>query len=462
MTPGTPAAGVPVRASLLLAALCLGSMMISIDFGLGSMALPTIRDYFGISAATAQWVLTADALAFGGFLLVSGRMTDVVGARFCFLFGVLLEAGGSLASALSPNVGLLIFARFIQGLGGALIYPSAFSLLLGTFAEGPARFRALMAYSMSGMLALPIGALLCSWLIEHLGWQAGFGPNILIASLAAGLAWKAAPREPRRGTLALGQLPRALLVAVGLAVFIWSVLSLIAPSGGWVGVGGLLFGMVLLGTFAMTDYHAKEPLVARRILRNERLLTWVAATALMASGMGGLLTMSNISLQAAGFTPFQAGLALIPFGVTTLIGGLTAIRCGERFSNAPLQLFLVCAAVIGGSHMVVSLFAQTPYLLHVLVVALSVSALVATVGLGAATGEAIAAAAPEDRGVATALMNSTMQIANAVSFACMIGIGGAISYSVSFQIGACLCLLAALIVIMPRIVRPDGKPSLQK
>src|SRR6476469_9614631 len=175
----------PVRRNLLLLVVCLAQLMVVLDVSIVNVALPSIRHDLGYSTTGLQWVVNAYTLTFAGFLLLGGRAADLLGRRRVFVFGLLLFAAASLVGGLSNSQAMLVIARGVQGLGGAIVAPATLSILTTTFSEGPERNRALAAWGAMGGAGGATGVLVGGILADLLGWQWILFINVPIGVIAA-------------------------------------------------------------------------------------------------------------------------------------------------------------------------------------------------------------------------------------------------------------------------------------
>lgn len=211
------------RRSLVLALLCAAQFMVVLDFSIVNVALPAIRDEFGLSRAGLQWIITGYVLTFGGFLLLGGRVADIYGRRLVFVAGLVLFAAASLAGGLASSAEVLIGARAVQGLGAAAISPAALSILTTTFGEGAERNRALGVWGGVAAAGFSSGVILGGFLTEILGWEWVMFVNVpigLAAAVAAPLLLGGDAGEAGRRTL---DVPGAVFVTAGLVALVYAL-----------------------------------------------------------------------------------------------------------------------------------------------------------------------------------------------------------------------------------------------
>src|SRR3954465_14993573 len=220
----------PSRKWLALALLCTVQFMVVLDIAIVNVALPSIQTDLGFSQEDLQWVISAYALLFGGFLLLGGRAADLLGRRRVFMAGIVVCAAASLLSGLSWSEGSLIGARGLQGLGAAIISPAALSILMTTFKEGPERNTALGAWGAVGAFGAVAGVLLGGVLTDLLSWQWIFYVNAPVGAAAFALV-PVLLSESRDATARSFDLPGAALVTGGLVVLVYAITQ--APDYGW-------------------------------------------------------------------------------------------------------------------------------------------------------------------------------------------------------------------------------------
>jgi MFS family permease len=322
------------RARLVLFVLCAAQFMVALDFSILNIALPTLGPDIGLSEADLQWAVTAFALPSGGFLLLFGRLGDVIGRRKIFIGGLVLFALASVLATTAWDATPFLIARAAQGLAAAAIVPTGMALLTTSFAEGPLRDRALGISGMLLSLGFTIGMVFGGVLTQVFGWRSTMALSVVMA----GVVLVAAPlllgesRATQRQRL---DVPGAITVSGGLLAVIYAVSS--AAQRGWAQPDVLLAlaaGAAMLGTFAVIESRAEHPLVALRILRRPTV-AW--------GNIGGLVTFSMMSAvmflitlylqQVLGLSPAITGLVFGVMGVVSFITGAIAPRLAGRFGS---------------------------------------------------------------------------------------------------------------------------------
>src|SRR6266487_1923523 len=242
-----------------LAVLATAQLVIALDYSIVNVALPDIGRSLGFTGGTVQWVISAYTLTFGGFLLLGGRAADLLGRRRMFMAALSLFGLASLAGGLAQHAGLLIAARAVQGIGGAVLFPATLSLVNTTFEEGRERNRAIAVWGSAGAGGLSLGVLAGGVLTGLFGWPAVFFVNVPVTAALVLLAPLVLPeREPATSARRF-DLPGALLVTLGAMAIVDSLVS--APTQGWTSVRTLVggaIGLVLLAAFVVVELQPER------------------------------------------------------------------------------------------------------------------------------------------------------------------------------------------------------------
>jgi MFS family permease len=278
-------------------------------------------------------------VASAGFLLLGGRASDLLGRRRVLASGLALYAGGSLAGGLAPTPEALLVARATQGLGGALVFPATLALVNTTFAEGPARNRALAVWGGTGATGLVVGVLLGGVLTQALGWEAVFFVNVPLAGVALLLAFALIPADRERAIGRRFDLPGAHSATLGITLLVLALVQ--GPNLGW-GSPGILAsaagGLLSLVAFAVIERRSRDPLVPPRLLANRNLATAVAITFLFWATFGSVLYFLTLYFQdVRGYDALETGVGfLLPTAVVVADGEYITKPRGEMhaMSNA--------------------------------------------------------------------------------------------------------------------------------
>ncbi|MFE7275952.1 MFS transporter [Streptomyces sp. NPDC057623] len=334
------------RETATLALLSFAMLIVSLDQYIVVVALPDIARDLGYSAQTLQSVISAYAVASAGFLLFGGRAADLLGRRRILATGLALYAGAALAGGLATGPGLLLAARAVQGLGGALVFPTTLALINTTFSEGQARNRALGIWGGAGAAGLVIGVLLGGVLTQAFGWEAVFLVNVALAGPALLLAFVLIPPDGEREKGRTFDLPGALSVTLGVTLIVFALVQ--GPGLGWLSPGILVSAvasLLLIGAFAVVERRSPDALMPPRLLSNSNLITGVVIAFMFMATFGSVLYFLSVYFQQVlGYDPLQSGAGfLIPTAVV-VAGSTTAGQFVTRFG---LKRTLVAALAFG-------------------------------------------------------------------------------------------------------------------
>lgn len=325
--------------ALLLTALATAQLLIGLDYNIVFVALPEIAS-LGFSAETLQWVVGAYAIAFGGFLLLCGRLTDTVGRRRMFFAGLALFAIGSILGAAAVSEWMLILGRGIQGLGGAALAPSTLALLSVGFAEGEVRNRALGVWGAAGSSGMVLGSILGGVLTDAFGWRSVFAINVPLVLVVVLLTLRAVPADGEAPRLGRIDIPGAVLATAAAVLIV--VGFTFAAENGWSSPATLTFllaGIISASVLLAVESRTRDPLLDIRNFRNRHLATGTLSTFLFMAGFGATAYFLTMYFQRTrGLSPIVTGLAfVIPcIGVLlgTNIGARLATRAGLRTAMA--------------------------------------------------------------------------------------------------------------------------------
>jgi len=406
--------GTPEHRWLILAVIALAQLMIVLDATIMNIALPTAQRDLGFSVVDRQWVVTAYALAFGSLLLLGGKLADLLGRKVTFLAGLIGFAVASAVGGAAVNFGMLVAARACQGAFGALLAPSALSLLAVTFSDPQERGRAFGVYGAVAGAGGAIGLLLGGVLTEYLSWRWCLYVNLIFAGIAAVGAVTLLHRQREPGKPKL-DLPGAVLVSSGMFCIVYGFSN--AALHGWHAPstwGFLAAGVVLLAGFAWRQTRAPEPLLPPRIVldrnRGGAYLTMLIA----ATGIFGIfLFLTYYMQQTLGFSPVVSGVAFLPMIACLMVSSVVSnVRLMPRTGPRPLAPAGLLLAVIGlvlltriGVH---SSYA-TAVLPSLLIMGLGFGLVFAPVFNTGTFG-----VAPRDAGVASATINTGQQLGGSI------------------------------------------------
>lgn len=412
-----PAAGPAPHRWLILALIAIAQLMVVLDATIVNIALPTAQRDLGFSDADRQWVVTAYSLAFGSLLLLGGRVADLFGRKNAFLIGLV---GFALASALGGAAGnfeVLITARAVQGLFGALLAPAALSLLTTTFTDPVERGRAFGIFGAVAGSGAAVGLLLGGILTEHLNWRWTLYVNILFAALAfaGGLVLL---HRTRRNPGARLDVPGTVLASAGLFCLVYGFAN--AETHSWSAFatwGFLLASAVLLAAFTFWQSRARHPLMPLRILlHRDRGAAYVSMLIAGASIFGISLFLTYYLQQVLGFSPVQTGLAFLPMSFSIMLTATTGTSVLLPRFGAKVVVSAGMLLGVGGMVWLTGLGTDSGYAGHVLppliVAGLGMGAIMAT-----AMSQATAGVGHQDAGVAGAMVNTMQQVGGSLGTA---------------------------------------------
>jgi EmrB/QacA subfamily drug resistance transporter len=398
-------------------ALLLGvQFMVVLDIAIVNVALPSIQTDLGFSQENLQWVVSAYALLFGGFLLLGGRVADIVGRRRVFVAGLVVFTVASLVSGLAWNEASLIAARGLQGLGAALITPAALSILSTTFAEGKERNAALGAWGAVGAFGAVAGVLLGGVLTDALSWEWIFFVNVPVG-IAGLLLARPLLNESRDAAVQSFDAPGAVLVTGGLVALVYAITQ--ANDYGWGSVETIgLFGLAvaLLAGFIGWETRTKEPLMSFSIFRLRTVTGANVAGLILGTAMFAMFLMLTLYMQQVlGYSAMKTGLAYLAVAGTAIIWSGIAAQLVNRIGVKPVLVVGMTALSVGLLY-----FTQVStggsYLGDLLP-----GFLLIAVGLGFSfvpiSIAALAGVQASEQGLASGLLNTSQQIGGALGIA---------------------------------------------
>ncbi|MFF4952769.1 MFS transporter [Streptomyces chattanoogensis] len=419
--------------------IALAQLMVVLDATIVNIALPSAQADLGITDANRQWVITAYALAFGGLLLFGGRVADLWGRKRTFIIGLIGFAAASALGGAAADQGMLLGARALQGVFGALLAPAALSLLAVTFTEARERAKAFGIFGAIAGGGGAVGLILGGVLTEYMNWRWTFFVNIPFAVVAATGAVLVI-REPAEGrNPSRLDIPGVILATLGLVSLVYGFTR--AESDGWLAGPTLgLFGAAaaLLLTFVLVEAKVKAPLLPLRVVAERNRGGVYASLGLAIIGMFGLFLFLTYYLQIVkGYTPVVTGLAFLPMIVgmitgSTQIGARLMTRVRPRLLMAPG--FVVAAA---GMLVLTRIDLDTSYPALILPAFLLLG-----LGMGTAFMPAMSLAThgvqPRDAGVASAMVNTSQQVGGAIGTALLntIAASATTAYATSHAAGA--------------------------
>jgi EmrB/QacA subfamily drug resistance transporter len=460
---------------LALYVLCLGDLMIVLDGTIVNVALPSIRDDLGFSQTSLAWFVNAYLLTFGGFLLLGGRLGDLFGHRRLFLGGIALFTLASLACGLANSQEILVVARAVQGVGGAVVSAVAFSLLITIFTEQADRAKAMGVFGFVLSGGGVIGVLAGGILTDLLSWHWIFLVNLPVGALVYALSLRLLPAG--RSPAAKGRVDAAgaVTVTASLMLAVYAIIN--GNEHGWMSARtlGVLGGAVaLLAVFLAIEARISSPLMPLSLFRNRNLSTANVLGALMAAGMFAYFFFSALYLQLVlEYTPLEVGLAYLP---GTIVWGAASLLLSDklvmRFGIKPPLL-----TGLGLMTLSLILLARIPvdgnFVVDILPATLAVG-----LGAGIAFNPILLAAmsdvAQEEAGLASGVVNTAFMMGGAVGLAVLASLAASRSdgllasgdalaaalnsgYHVAFIVGA--VFLVASAVVGATLLRVESPPA---
>ncbi|HWX97648.1 MAG TPA: MFS transporter [Solirubrobacteraceae bacterium] len=466
------------RHALLLTACCLAQFMVILDIAIVNVALPSIQSSLGFSAPDLQWVVNAYTITFAGFLMLSGRAADLLGHRRTFVSGLLIFSLASLIGGTAASSGVLVGARALQGLGGAIMAAGSLTIITSSFAAGHERNRAIALWGAMNGAGGATGTLLGGIITQEFSWR-----WILLINLPIGIAVALIARvvvSDRRSEREVGgfDLAGALSVTTGLLALVYGIVT--AGSHGWgslEALGPIALGLALLAAFVIVEARvAVAPLVPLKVFSNRLLRVSNIAVVLLSAALFPMWYFASLYLQEVlHMRPLEAGLAFLPMSLTIFACAMQAGRLVARFGagrvlGCGLSLMAVGLALfgrvsVGGNYV-------SDFLLPSLLVSTGIG-----LSIVPSTIAATATAAPGEAGLASGLVNTSRQVGGALGLAILASL--AVLYTnhltsvdylapivalndgfhLAFLLGGGFAAAGALVAFrfIPRTTRPPGQ-----
>ena len=463
---------------IALYVLCVGMLMIVLDVTVVNVALPSIQDDLGFSQSDLAWVVNAYLIAFGGLLLLAGRFGDILGHKNVFMAGLGVFTVASLLCGVAQSQELLVAARFVQGVGGAMTSAVILGMIVTMFPEPREQAKAIGAYAFVASAGGSVGLLAGGVLTQSINWHWIFFVNIPIGIAAAVLAVWLLDRDEGSGFGEGADVLGAVLITSSLLLGVYTIVKPAADygwgSGRTLGLGAV--SLVLLVSFVMREARAKNPLIPLRIFRSRNVSGANVIQALLVAGMFALFFLGALYLQRVlRYDALEIGVAFLP--ATIVMGALSLRYSGRLIMRFGARTSLLPGLVLIGSSL--ALFAQAPvdgsYARHVLPVMILLG-FGAGVSFPALMTLAMSGATHDDAGLASGLVNTTAQVGGALGLAVLatlsatrsdslIGGGKATAsaltsgYHLSFLIGS--GLVVAAIVVTLTVLQPERQASEQ-
>jgi EmrB/QacA subfamily drug resistance transporter len=454
---------------LVVALACAGQFLVVLDVSVVNVALPSMRADLGLSEQGLQWVVNAYAIAFAGFMLLGGRAGDLYGRKRMFLVGLGLFTLASLGGGLAQEGGQLLVARAVQGLGAAVLAPSTLTILTAAVPRGPARARAIATWTAVGAGGGAAGGLVGGLLVDGLSWRWVLLINVPIGAVVlAGSARLLA--ESRNGGGRRLDLPGAVLVTAGLATLAYGISQ--TEAEGWTAAATLVplaAGLALIAAFVLVEARTAAPLMPLGLFRVRSVSSANAAMFLSGSAMFCMWYFMTLYAQSVlGYSPLEAGLALVPSSLAVLLGSKSAPRfmplLGAR--NVAALGAVVAAAGFGWQS------AMTPRGAYLTEIMFPGILMMLGAGLMATPLAALATsgAAPEEAGLVSGLINTSRTMGGSLGLAVMSTLAAARTgdqatpaaltegYALVFRVGA-VVLVAGVVLILVWLPKPSRRPG---
>jgi EmrB/QacA subfamily drug resistance transporter len=452
--------------------LCVGMLMIVLDATVVNVALPSIQDDLGFSQSSLAWVVNAYLIAFGGLLLLAGRLGDLVSRRGVFLLGLCVFVVASLLCGMAQSQGMLVAARFVQGAGGAMTSAVILGMIVTIFPEPREQAKAIGVFAFAASAGGAVGLLVGGVLTQSISWHWIFFVNVPIGIATAVLARRLIDPDKGIGFGDGADVPGAVLITGSLMLGVYTIVNPAAEHG-W-GAGRTLalgaLSLVLLAAFVAREATARSPLVPLRIFRSHNVTGANLIQVLSVAGMFGMFFLGALYLQRIlDYDALQTGLAFLP--VAILMGTLSV-----RYTDRLVMRFGARAMVLGGLALFMAglaLFTQAPVDGDYVTYVLPVMVLLGT-GAGlcfpALMTLAMSGATQSDAGLASGLINTTAQVGGALGLAVLATLSASRSnelildgestaaaltsgYHLAFGIGAALVVVAIAVAVT--VLKPE-------
>jgi EmrB/QacA subfamily drug resistance transporter len=407
---------------LILAMLAIAQFMVVLDTSVVNVALPAIQTALNFKPVDLQWVVSAYTLAFGGFLLLGGRVADLYGRRRVFISGLLAFGLASLVAGVAESSTLMILARGIQGLAAAFMSPAALSILLVTFREGADRNKALGVWSSVAAGGAAAGVLLGGVLTQYANWRWNFFINIPVSLIVAAAAYKFLPLHESEAEHNDLDLPGAVLVTAGLMSLVYGLTK--APTWGWDSLSTLGFlggAAALLGAFIWNEFRAKNPLVDFNLFRVRNLTGANLVQLPVTAGMFSMFFFLSLYLQdILHYGPAKSGLSYLPI---TLIIGVVATIASRNIAKVGYKRFMVMAPLFmaAGFLWLSNIRVDGNYLVDVFP-GLALIALGMGLSFVSITVAATSGVRADESGLASGILNTAQQIGGSLGLAILSGV----------------------------------------
>jgi EmrB/QacA subfamily drug resistance transporter len=393
-------------------------LMIVVDATVVNVALPTIQDDLGFSQSNLAWVVNGYLIAFGGLLLLAGRMGDLLGQRRIFLIGLAIFTGASLLCGVAQSQAWLIGARFIQGVGGAMTSAVILGMIVTMFPKRGEQAKAIGVFGFVASGGGSLGLVLGGVITDAISWHWIFFINLPIGIVTAMLALRYVEDRPGIGLSQGADFPGAVVLTAGLMTGVYAILGV--SEHGWGATQTLVLSAVsllLVAGFVLRQARIANPLMPLRLFRSRNVSGANVVQALMVAGMFGMFFLGALYLQRVlGYNPLEVGLAFLP---STIVMGTMSLKVSDRLAMrfGPKNVLMPSMAAIAGG---LALFAIAPvnatYVTDVMPATILIG-LGAGLGFPALMTLAMSGATMEDAGLASGLVNTSLQVGGAIGLA---------------------------------------------
>jgi EmrB/QacA subfamily drug resistance transporter len=455
-----------------LVVLCVGMLMIVLDTTVVNVALPSIQEDLEFSNSGLAWVVNAYLIAFGGLLLLAGRLGDLISRRGIFLAGLAVFTVSSIVCGMSNSQGMLVVARFVQGVGGAMTSAVILGMIVTMFPEPRDQAKAIGVYAFVASGGGSVGLIAGGVLTESINWHWIFFVNIPIAIVTAFLASRLVERDEGIGFGDGADVPGAILITSSLMLGVYTIVSPAAENGWGSGQTLALFAasLALLAAFIVREARTGNPLIPLRIFRSRNISGANAIQVLSVPGMFGMFFLGSLYLERVlGYSALEIGLAFMP--VTIFMGTLSV-----RYTEPLISRFGAKRMVLAGMTLItvgLLLFTRTPVdgsYLQNLLAPMILFGTGAGLAFPALMTVAMSGATADDAGLASGLVNTSAQVGGALGLAVLATVSASRSdsliadgeatasaltsgYHLAFLIGALLVVAAIAVTI--RVVQPE-------
>ncbi len=445
---------------IALALLCVAQFVVVLDASIVNVALPTIGEALDFSESNLPWVVNAYVLTFGGFLLLGGRLADLLGRRRVFMAGLVLFAFASLAGGLAGNSGQLIAARAVQGLGAAILSPAALSIVATTFRDGAERNKALGIWGAVAGSGGAAGVLLGGVLTETLGWEWVLWVNVPIGITAAAIAPSLIAETRAEGEVRHFDVAGAATITLGLSALVFALLD--AETAGWESAQTILTlvaSVLLLGAFVAIERRSRAPLVPFSIFRIRTITGANVVGVLVGASLFSMFFFISLYMQQVlGYSPIKAGLSYLPLAVSIILSAGIASQLVTKVGFKPI-LATGMGLITLGLLWFTQISADGTYLADILG-----PSLLAGIGLGFAfvpvTIAAVSGVEDREQGLASGLINTAQQVGGALGLAILAAVANTIigssrdpavlteGFQTAFLVGAGFAILGLVATLL--------------